>query len=118
VKALEKHGVGRPSTFAQTVATLKKRQYVKLEKRCLHATDLGKQVHRVLDEHLTDLFAVVFTAEMETTLDAIAEGKQDSRAYLKQFWTDVAPRFGEAIVERHARSQTKRQKITQNNQDT
>jgi DNA topoisomerase-1 len=98
VKALEKHGVGRPSTFAQTVATLKKRQYVKLEKRRLHATDLGKQVHRVLDEHLTDLFAVAFTAQMETTLDAIAEGKQDSRAYLKQFWADVAPRFGEAIV--------------------
>jgi DNA topoisomerase-1 len=99
VKALEKDGVGRPSTYAQTVSTLKRRGYVKIEKRKIQATDLGREVHAVLDGKLKGLFEVPFTAQMEATLDEIASGKQDSIAYLKQFWSQVAPLFGEDVIQ-------------------
>lgn len=99
VKALEKNGVGRPSTYAQTVSTLKRRGYVKIEKRKVQASDLGREVHAVLDGKLKGLFEVPFTAQMETKLDEIASGKQDGIAYLKQFWSQVAPLFGDKVIE-------------------
>lgn len=110
IKALEKHGVGRPSTFAQTVKTLKKRKYVKSQKRRLHPTDLGKDVFVVLDSKLTGLFELAFTAEMEAKLDAIAEGKQDSTAYLQKFWDDVSPLFGEDVITKTVSSKSKGKK--------
>jgi DNA topoisomerase-1 len=99
IKALEQAGVGRPSTYAQTVATLKNRGYVVLEKRQLHATPLGQQVTQVLVGKLPQLFEVGFTAQMETALDDIALGKQNGRDYLKAFWAQVSPLFGEKIVQ-------------------
>jgi len=99
VKALEQNGVGRPSTYAQTIATLKARGYVELVKRQLKTTPLGQQVLRVLLEKLPGLFDVDFTAQMETALDDIAAGKREERAYLKGFWQQVAPLFGEKIVQ-------------------
>lgn len=99
VKALERDGVGRPSTYAQTIATVKKRGYVEVNKRQLAATTLGKEVHDVLDSKLKGLFEVPFTAQMETALDDIAAGKQNSREYLKAFWGQISPLFGEAVVQ-------------------
>lgn len=99
VKALEQHGVGRPSTYAQIIATLKKRGYVQVEKRKLASTDLGKEVHSVLNSKLPSLFDVAFTAQMETSLDNIAEGKLESLAYLKSFWAQVSPMFGESVIQ-------------------
>ena len=99
VKALERHGIGRPSTYASTLATLKKRGYVALEKRKLTVTPLGEQVVGVLLKHLPNLFKVSFTAEMETALDEIALGKQNGQTYLQTFWQGVAPQFGEAVVQ-------------------
>jgi len=99
VKALEQNGVGRPSTYAQTIATLKARGYVELVKRQLKTTPLGQQVLRVLLDKLPGLFDVDFTAQMETALDDIAAGKREERAYLKGFWQQVAPLFGEKIVQ-------------------
>lgn len=99
IKALEKNGVGRPSTFAQTVATLKKRRYVSVQKRRLIPTTLGEEVHHVLSEKLPGLFEVSFTAEMESALDEIAEGQRDAKDYLKKFWSQVSPLFGESVVE-------------------
>jgi DNA topoisomerase I len=98
VRALEKHGVGRPSTYAATLATLKKRGYVAVEKRRLAPTALGVQVAGVLVEQLPDLFAVDFTAAMERALDDIAAGKRDARTYLTAFWTEAASQFGAAVV--------------------
>ncbi len=98
VRSLEQHGVGRPSTYAATLATLKKRGYVKLEKRKLAVTPLGEQVNRVLEGRLPSLFAVDFTAEMESALDEIAAGKRNGRAYLTDFWAEAAPQFGTAVV--------------------
>lgn len=99
VKALEQHDIGRPSTYAQTVATLKKRKYVTVEKRVLHAAPLGRQVHDVLDSKLKGLFEVPFTAQMEAALDRIAAGQQNGREYLLGFWAQVVPLFGQPIVE-------------------
>jgi len=94
VKALEQHGVGRPSTYAQTIATVKERGYVDVDKRKLAATVLGKQVHTVLDSKLKGLFETAFTAQMETALDEIAAGTQNGPDYLRGFWAQVSPLFG------------------------
>lgn len=99
VKALEQAGVGRPSTYAQTIATLKNRGYVAVEKRKLAPTALGKEVTQVLVSKLPTLFDVNFTAEMETALDNIAAGKQNGRDYLKAFWAQVAPLFGDKVIQ-------------------
>jgi DNA topoisomerase-1 len=99
VKALEQHGVGRPSTYAQTVGTIKKRGYVEVQKRRLFPTDLGREVHTVLSSKLPGLFEVPFTAAMESALDQIAAGERESKAYLKAFWQQVSPQFGETIIQ-------------------
>jgi DNA topoisomerase-1 len=98
IKALEQNGVGRPSTYAQTVATIKQRGYVGVLNRKLTATALGKEVHQVLDSKLQGLFEVEFTAQMETKLDEIAAGKQNGRDYLKAFWGQVSPLFGQSVI--------------------
>jgi DNA topoisomerase I len=98
VKALENNGVGRPSTYAQTVATLKQRGYVDVRHRKVASTALGKEVHHVLSSKLPGLFEVEFTAQMETTLDNIAAGKQNGRDYLLNFWSKVSPLFGERVI--------------------
>ena len=98
IKALEQNGVGRPSTYAQTVATIKQRGYVDVMSRKLVATALGKEVHQVLSTKLSGLFETTFTAGMETTLDEIAAGKQNGRDYLRGFWTQVSPLFGQQVI--------------------
>jgi DNA topoisomerase-1 len=98
IKALEQNGVGRPSTYAQTVATLKQRGYVAISNRKLAATALGQEVHQVLSTKLPGLFEMAFTARMETALDEIAAGKQNGRDYLRAFWTQVSPLFGQQVI--------------------
>ena len=98
IKALEQQGVGRPSTFAQTVETLKRRNYVSIQKRRLIPTELGKEVHQVLSSKLPGLFDVTFTAEMESALDEIAAGQREGKTYLKVFWSRVSPQFGETVI--------------------
>ncbi|MBA3872266.1 MAG: topoisomerase DNA-binding C4 zinc finger domain-containing protein [Anaerolineae bacterium] len=97
IKALEQNGVGRPSTYAQTVATIKQRGYVDVISRKLVSTALGKEVHLVLSTKLPGLFETSFTAGMETT-DDIAAGKQNGRDYLRGFWTQVSPLFGQQVI--------------------
>ena len=99
VKALEQNGVGRPSTYAQTIANIKERGYVAVETGKLAPTTLGRQVHSVLDTRLKGLFETAFTAQMETALDTIATGQQNGREYLRGFWAQVSPLFGAAIIQ-------------------
>jgi DNA topoisomerase-1 len=99
VKALEQHGVGRPSTYAATVGMIKKRGYVEVQKRRLFPTELGREVHTVLATRLPGLFEVPFTAAMESALDEIAAGEREGKAYLKAFWQQVSPQFGENVVQ-------------------
>jgi len=85
VKELESNGIGRPSTYAQIIYTLKQRKYVDLEERRLVPTELGFAVTKILVEHFNRLFDVSFTANMEEELDEIEEGKM--------VWTDVLSEF-------------------------
>lgn len=82
VQLMERKGIGRPSTYAPTVATLKKRAYVELKKDNLQPTALGLEVDEFLQKALPDLLEAEFTAKMENALDAIAEGKQAWQQYL------------------------------------
>jgi DNA topoisomerase-1 len=82
VQIMEKLGIGRPSTYASTVATLKARDYVKLEKLTLVPTDLGMKTDSVLMRALPDLVDAKFTAKMENSLDQIAEGRVNWQQFL------------------------------------
>lgn len=82
VQLMEKLGIGRPSTYASTVGLLRLREYVKLEKQTLAPTPLGLKTDEVLMRALPDLVDVRFTAEMETSLDRIAEGKMNWQHFL------------------------------------
>lgn len=82
VQLMERKGIGRPSTYAPTIATLKQRNYVHLLKDKLQPTDLGLQVDAFLATALPDLLEAEFTATMESCLDAIAQGQQEWQRYL------------------------------------
>jgi DNA topoisomerase-1 len=86
VKALEQNGIGRPSTYAQILATLDNRGYVTVEKRSLRPTELGENVNRLLVGLLDQLFNVSFTAGMEAELDKIEEGKVPWAAMMQAFY--------------------------------
>jgi len=86
VKALEDNGVGRPSTYAQTVSTIVDRDYVDKDKRTLKPTPKGMQVNDFLIQHLPELFDIGFTALMEKQLDEIEEGNLGWTTMLEQFY--------------------------------
>ncbi|MEW6055546.1 MAG: type I DNA topoisomerase [Bdellovibrionota bacterium] len=85
VQLMERKGIGRPSTYASTIATLKEREYVLLEKLVLAPTELGMATDQALTSALPDLVDTRFTATMEADLDRIAEGKLSWQAYLIQW---------------------------------
>ncbi|MCU0552639.1 MAG: type I DNA topoisomerase [Leptolyngbya sp. Prado105] len=82
VQVMERQGIGRPSTYAPTIHTLKDRNYVAVSKGGLQPTTLGLEVDRFLADALPDLLQSEFTAQMERSLDHIAEGQQDWQTYL------------------------------------
>jgi DNA topoisomerase-1 len=88
VQLMERKGIGRPSTYAPTVSTLKKRGYIELTKGNLHPTALGLEVDDFLLKALPDLLEAEFTAKMEESLDAIALGKKSWQQYLSTWNQD------------------------------
>lgn len=82
VQVMERKGIGRPSTYASTIATLKDREYVRLEQAVLVPTPLGMATDDALSRALPDLIDTNFTATMEDALDQIAEGKLPWEKYL------------------------------------
>ena len=86
VKALEERGIGRPSTYAPTIATIVDRGYVIKENRRLIPTDIAKLVNKVLVEHFPTIVDFQFTARMEEDLDHIAEGKKDWVPVVSDFY--------------------------------
>ncbi|MGO9635828.1 MAG: DNA topoisomerase I [Steroidobacteraceae bacterium] len=86
VKALEEYGIGRPSTYASIISTLRDRAYVDIEGRRFTATDIGKIVSRFLTQYFTTYVDYDFTAKMEDSLDAIATGEQEWVPLLEKFW--------------------------------
>jgi DNA topoisomerase I len=86
VKALEEYGIGRPSTYASIISTLRDRQYVEIESRRFTATDIGKIVSRFLTQYFTTYVDYDFTAKMEDSLDGVANGEQEWVPLLDKFW--------------------------------
>ena len=86
VKALEEHGIGRPSTYASIISTLRDREYVEIENRRFTATDIGRIVGRFLTEHFHRYVEYGFTAAMEDELDAVARGEEPWTTPLSKFW--------------------------------
>jgi DNA topoisomerase-1 len=86
VKALEERGIGRPSTYAPTVATILARGYVSIEAKKLAATELGLIVNDLLVEHFPSIFDVGFTSQMEEELDEIASGDRAWVPTLQEFY--------------------------------
>ncbi len=86
VKALEEHGIGRPSTYAPTLSTLVERQYVRVEQRRIFPEDIGMVVTDLLVEHFPQIVDVKFTAGMEEDLDEIALGRKDWPEVLREFY--------------------------------
>lgn len=87
VKALEEHGIGRPSTYASIISTLQNREYVTVDARRFFPTDVGRIVSRFLTEHFTRYVEYDFTAKMEDDLDEVAEGQLAWIPLMEEFWS-------------------------------
>jgi DNA topoisomerase I len=87
VKALEEHGIGRPSTYASIISTLQDREYVEMDNRRFIPTDIGKIVNRFLTLHFNQYVQYSFTADMEDELDAVSRGEEEWTIPLEKFWT-------------------------------
>ena len=86
VKALEEQGIGRPSTYAPTIATLQARNYVAVEERKLVPTEVGFVVNDILVQHFPAVFDIGFTSQLESELDEIASGERKWIPTLHQFY--------------------------------
>ena len=86
VKALEEFGIGRPSTYASIIKTLKDREYVTIDQRRFLPTDTGEIVNKFLTEHFTQYVDYDFTAKLEDQLDDIASGKRQWIPVMDKFW--------------------------------
>ncbi len=95
VKTLEEQGIGRPSTYAQIISTIRDREYVEAEKGRFRPTDLGDTVAKLLVRVFPELFDVDFTSQMEEDLDRVEEGEVEWRVLLQDFY----PAFEERLQE-------------------
>ena len=96
VKALEENGIGRPSTYAPTIATLQARNYVTAEQKRLLPTELGFVVNDILVEHFPSIVDISFTSQMEEELDEIASGERAWSPVIREFYTPFAESIGRA----------------------
>lgn len=92
VKALEEHGIGRPSTYASIISTLVNKKYTELLNRRFTPTDLGKIVNKFLTRNFHHYIEYGFTAKMEDDLDEIADGREEWVPVLERFWTEFKER--------------------------
>jgi DNA topoisomerase-1 len=90
IKKMEELGIGRPSTYAATLATLKDRDYVRLEKRALVPEDRGRIVTAFLTSFFSRYVEFGFTASLEEQLDQISAGELDYKEVLRDFWNDFS----------------------------
>ena len=99
VKELEKRGIGRPSTYAAIISTIQERGYVRVENRRFYAEKMGEIVTDRLDESFSDLMNYDFTANMEKTLDKIAEGQENWKEALNCFFKDFSGQLTQAELD-------------------
>ena len=86
VKTLEEYGIGRPSTYASIIATLKNREYVEIDSKRFFPTDIGRIVIGFLTEHFAQYVDYDFTARLEDDLDSVSLGEKDWVPLLENFW--------------------------------
>jgi DNA topoisomerase-1 len=86
VRTLEEFGIGRPSTYAPTVAVIQDREYVTKQDKRMIPTDTGKIVNDLLVEHFPEIMDFQFTAKMENELDDVSEGHREWRPVLRSFY--------------------------------
>lgn len=91
IKELESLGIGRPSTYATIISTIKDRGYVTLEDKKFVPTEVGFETTDKLQEFFSSIVNVKYTANMEKDLDEIAEGNEDYKKMLKEFYDNFAP---------------------------
>ncbi|MDY4544770.1 MAG: type I DNA topoisomerase [Bacilli bacterium] len=91
IKELESLGIGRPSTYATIISTIKDRGYVTLEDKKFVPTEVGFETTDKLQEFFSSIVNVKYTANMEKDLDEIAEGNEDYKKMLKDFYDNFAP---------------------------
>jgi DNA topoisomerase-1 len=95
IKALEEHGIGRPSTYAATISTIIDRGYVRVEERRLRPEPVAEIVTDLLVEHFGDYVDVTFTAKMEEELDEVARGERSWVPLLRAFYGPLRDRVDE-----------------------
>ena len=96
VKALEEKGIGRPSTYSPTITTILERRYIEKQQKQLVPTELGKIVNKLLVENFTDIVNVEFTADIESQFDNIAEGKEEWKQMIRDFYGPFKKELDEA----------------------
>jgi DNA topoisomerase-1 len=96
VKALEEHGIGRPSTYAPTITTLLARRYVTKEQKNLYMTELGEAVNSIMVEAFGTIVDQDFTANMESLLDKVEEGKVEWKTIISNFYPDLEEAVADA----------------------
>ena len=89
VKTLEAEGIGRPSTYASIIETLKKREYVELQNKSFIPTEVGYEVKEQLSKYFPNIMNVKFTAKLEDELDEVDNGDKDWIELLKQFYDEL-----------------------------
>lgn len=86
IKTLEEIGVGRPSTYAPTISVIQQRNYVTKENKVFYATELGEIVNEIIKNNFGEIVNNEFTADMETALDRVEEGKMEWKEILRNFY--------------------------------
>jgi DNA topoisomerase-1 len=99
IKELEKNGIGRPSTYATIVDTLKQRRYVELKERKFYITELGKEVVEILSKYFTEIIDKSYTAKIEKLLDKIAQGKENWVKIVNIFYEPLTKEIEKASQE-------------------
>ena len=95
VKRMEELGIGRPSTYASTIATLRDRDYVRIEKKRLVPEDKGRLVTAFLESFFTKYVGYDFTADLEEKLDLVSNSEIDWKELLREFWKDFSGAVGD-----------------------
>lgn len=107
VKALEEYDIGRPSTYASIIATLKNRKYANLENKRFFATDVGRVVNRFLTTYFAKYVDYQFTAQLEDELDDVSRGEKALIPVLSEFWSPF-----KTLID-HVEKTVKRSDVTQ-----
>ncbi len=89
VRVLEEKGIGRPSTYAPTIATILKRRYITKEGRNLYMTEIGEAVDKIMRDSFPVVVNTEFTANMESLLDGVEDGKVEWKSIIRNFYPDV-----------------------------